>query len=528
MHTHSRKYTHSPLQRMALRMKIKMIYLLHPGDQQPLLHQHPAPPKSPFATSEHQPPATPGHAGTLPMGIPTAHLQPNLSSSAPTDSQSHLHQWAAKRSTAGQDPPCDQGHQTRASHGDQADQNGDAEAGRGTRTASSQAPRLPALHGSRSRSRGNLGSDSRYSIRWNDSSESLAWSSQEELAQLLPDRASADGVERPPQEGFSVDSVGRHGANGFVAFSASPTGDGGALQPQESMRQEHDDGDLVAAEQDKVSGDHVGQHNGHKASYMGHQHGSGGQQEPYRLRAVGHSLGGASLLIYAVTRSMKSKPTHLSRLILLTPAGFQQNYPKAAAPFLWVLPPLVWALHWIRPGVGAACYIPSSLLRYVTFKLTVDMQQIPALNELVRAGIRVLLNGDSSQWDRAMQMPHYNTRSMPSISFHTGMHLIQWIRSGRFQMFKYRNKKSNQAVYGSDEPTDIAENYSFLRMPVDIMAGRSDGVIAKENVLMHYQKLQEANCSVTYKEFDFGHLDFTFAVKDDLRHYVLSRLLMDS
>ena len=98
---------------------------------------------------------------------------------------------------------------------------------------------------------------------------------------------------------------------------------------------------------------------------------------------------------------------------------------QAATPFLWVLPPLVWALHWIRPGVGAACYIPSSLLRYVTFKLTVDMQQIPALNELVRAGVRVLLNGDSSQWDRAMQMPHYNTRSMPSISFHTGMHLIQ-------------------------------------------------------------------------------------------------------
>lgn len=29
---------------------------------------------------------------------------------------------------------------------------------------------------------------------------------------------------------------------------------------------------------------------------------------------------------------------------------------------------------------------------------------------------------------------------------------------------------------------------------------------------------------VTYKEFDVGHLDVTFAVKDDIRHYVLSRL----
>ncbi|KAL0031744.1 hypothetical protein WJX79_004834 [Trebouxia sp. C0005] len=364
---------------------------------------------------------------------------------------------------------------------------------------------------------------------------SIAWQPQQEqrqpeedLAQLLPDRASADGVERPPQEGFSVDSVGRHGANGFAAFSALPSADSSALELQRSKRQEHHDGDLVAAEQDKVTGEHDSQRSSRRGSHTGQQQSNGAQQDPYRLRAVGHSLGGASLLIYAVTRSMKGKSTHLSRLILLTPAGFQQNYPKAAAPFLWVLPPLVWALHWIRPGVGAACYIPSSLLRYVTFKLTVDMQQIPALNELVRAGIRVLLNGDSSQWDRAMQMPHYNTRSMPSISFHTGMHLIQWIRSGRFQMFKYRNKKSNQAVYGSDEPTDIAENYRYLRMPVDIMAGRSDGVIARENVLMHYQKLQEANCLVTYKEFDFGHLDFTFAVKDDLRHYVLSRLLMDS
>ena len=87
---------------------------------------------------------------------------------------------------------------------------------------------------------------------------------------------------------------------------------------------------------------------------------------------------------------------------------------------------------------------------------------------------------------------------------------------------------ANREEYGSDTPTDIAANYNVLKMPIDIMAGSTDGVIALENVLMHYQKLKEANSLVTYKEFEFGHLDFTFAVKDDLRHYVLSRLLMDS
>ena len=50
---------------------------------------------------------------------------------------------------------------------------------------------------------------------------------------------------------------------------------------------------------------------------------------------------------------------------------------------------------------------------------------MPALHELARAAMRLMFSGDASQWDRALQMPHYNTRSMPAISMHTGMHLIQ-------------------------------------------------------------------------------------------------------
>ena len=49
--------------------------------------------------------------------------------------------------------------------------------------------------------------------------------------------------------------------------------------------------------------------------------------EPYRLRAVGHSLGGASLLIYAVMCRQLGRPHHIYRLILLTPAGFLQKLP---------------------------------------------------------------------------------------------------------------------------------------------------------------------------------------------------------
>ena len=38
----------------------------------------------------------------------------------------------------------------------------------------------------------------------------------------------------------------------------------------------------------------------------------------------------------------------------------------------------MWALQRLRPGSGAAVLIPTSLLRYLTFKLTWDLQQVCA------------------------------------------------------------------------------------------------------------------------------------------------------
>ena len=44
-----------------------------------------------------------------------------------------------------------------------------------------------------------------------------------------------------------------------------------------------------------------------------------------------------------------------------------------------------------------------------------DVSSTPALLELLKLGIRVLLN-DASQWERALQMPHYNAADMPALS----------------------------------------------------------------------------------------------------------------
>ena len=78
--------------------------------------------------------------------------------------------------------------------------------------------------------------------------------------------------------------------------------------------------------------------------------------------------------------------------------------PQGALPFVYLLPVLMRWLARLRPGVGAPVYIPSSLLRYITFQLSHDLQRIPALRDLLRAGLRLLLSGDASQWDRALQV----------------------------------------------------------------------------------------------------------------------------
>lgn len=48
---------------------------------------------------------------------------------------------------------------------------------------------------------------------------------------------------------------------------------------------------------------------------------------PYRLQAVGHSLGAACLMMYAVVCRMRGEPHRLRRLILMSPAGFHPTVP---------------------------------------------------------------------------------------------------------------------------------------------------------------------------------------------------------
>ena len=106
-----------------------------------------------------------------------------------------------------------------------------------------------------------------------------------------------------------------------------------------------------------------------------------------------------------------------------------------------------------------------------------------------------------------------------------GLHLAQLVRSGRFQLFDYGSPAANAAHYGRAAPPDLGAEYWRLDMPVDIAAGAADGVIPTANTRRHYRQMREGGVAATYREFDYGHMDFTFATRDELRYWVMAKLM---
>lgn len=179
----------------------------HPGDTSPPLLQQPqllqpATPQDRQDTAAASPPSSQLSEGTPvpqassgPMSIPSRpHLQPTSqqspeSSSAPTDLRGHIHCWPQHTSNQ-EDSPVHQPPQASPScHFEQGTAGNEGHHG----------VRRSALHHSRiSRAKPDGGSGHGHGIRWNDSRDSLL-SSHDDLAQLVPDRASKGGVEQAPE-----------------------------------------------------------------------------------------------------------------------------------------------------------------------------------------------------------------------------------------------------------------------------------------------------------------------------------------
>ena len=250
---------------------------------------------------------------------------------------------------------------------------------------------------------------------------------------------------------------------------------------------------------------------------------------PYRLQAVGHSLGAACLLMYAVHCKLSNKDHRLKRLVLLSPAGFHPRIPWAIRPCKWVFPIFTKVFDKVRPQGGIGLRLPSWPLRWVTFKLMADVNRSPVLFDLFSAAFRGLTSGDSSEWTKAMSLPHYNANSMPAVSLHTANQFAQWANNPIFGMYDYGSMEKNLAVYGSPVPHSIAQHYDLINtLPIDLASGSSDGLIPPESVEMHLFWMKKGNVPVTIREFDYGHLEFIFGVGHELVTFIVSCLKKSS
>ncbi|KAK9054402.1 hypothetical protein SSX86_025480 [Deinandra increscens subsp. villosa] len=213
--------------------------------------------------------------------------------------------------------------------------------------------------------------------------------------------------------------------------------------------------------------------------------------QPYKLCAIGHSLGGAAILMYIITRRVEQKPHRLSRLILLSPAGFHHDsticFKALECLLLWLAP----VLQPLVPGL----YIPTRFFRMLVNKLARDFQRYPAVGGVVQTLIGYLLGGDSSNWIGVMGCST------------TGVLM------------------ANMRVYGLPEPLDLGEYYGLIDVPVDLVAGKRDKVVRPSMVRRHYCLMREAGVDASYSEFEYAHLDFVFSLhREELTGYVMSRL----
>ncbi|XP_024007793.1 lipase member M isoform X2 [Eutrema salsugineum] len=246
------------------------------------------------------------------------------------------------------------------------------------------------------------------------------------------------------------------------------------------------------------------------------------EEQPYKLCVLSHSLGGAAVLMYVITRKVEEKPHRLSRLILLSPAGFHEDsnlcFTLIEHTFLLLGP--------VLGRIVPAFYIPTRFFRMLLNKLARDFHNYPAVGGLVQTLMSYVVGGDSSNWLGVMGLPHYNMNDMPATSFRVALHLAQIKRCGKFRMFDYGSIQANMEVYGSPEPLDLGEFYGLIDVPVDLVAGKKDKVIRSSMVRKHYRVMRDSGVDVSYREFEYAHLDFTFSHREELLAYVMSRLLL--
>lgn len=258
------------------------------------------------------------------------------------------------------------------------------------------------------------------------------------------------------------------------------------------------------------------------------------------ITAFAHSMGAASLLIYLVTRGLEERPHHLSRAVLLSPAGYHKTIPLLCR----VLGPLI--NIFLRFGgdylLGSQLTLrKNKVFRYVVTKVLQDVRSSSAPSSLLVTLISLVLGGAAPVNARtgtgvvwgvshpftAIHNLVYNTTASAT-STRVYKQFWQMWSHGRFEAYDYGSAVINSVRYGTSDgrPLNYMEHYDVIDIPVHFAMGMQDALIEPVSVIHHYKTMLAAhpggNPPTSLKPFpDAGHIELVLLLPDDSIKWML-------
>ncbi|EGG13630.1 AB-hydrolase associated lipase region containing protein [Cavenderia fasciculata] len=234
------------------------------------------------------------------------------------------------------------------------------------------------------------------------------------------------------------------------------------------------------------------------------------------ISAVAHSMGAACILMYIVMMGILKKNHHLSRAILLSPAGYHRKAPKICD----ILGPLINVWLWFCPM--HVFKFPSDTIRVIIAKIYHDViSNTPTKDLMVYLGSRFLLGGDTK--NHPLEKIHnlaYNTFSGTSVKLYK--HFWQMRKARKFQAYDYGSKQKNINVYGTPDPLNFLDHYDVINIPIHFVMGLKDNLIEPENIIKHYETLKKYHPELSFlKASKSGHIEFTLGLDDQILSYIL-------
>lgn len=245
-------------------------------------------------------------------------------------------------------------------------------------------------------------------------------------------------------------------------------------------------------------------------------------QAEVNLTLIGHSMGGAASVMYVIGSRLRGRPHHVSKLILLSPAGFHTTVPQAAR---WLGPPAYLLARLMRPWVHALRF-PSDHVRVFIQKLTQDVRGMAAVRDLVSVTVTGLLlgRGTAAEEFAFARLPQLTSNIFAGTSMGVFRQIFQWWWYGRFTAMDY-GRRDNLRVHGQSEPVNYAQHYDKIDIPMHVVCGRRDLLITASDSMRHFEALRAVHPELAFSTVvKCGHVDFTYGMSDALVAYVARQL----